>query len=98
MNDWLMFAIRTAIMFILSSALWYFWHIRKLNIRKNPGIIEEANKKRIADGNPPLIAEIMRRVLRKQIVLQSLFFGLFATVGLALGYLLVDWVFVRFLN
>ena len=95
MNDWLLFAIRTAIMFTLSSALWYIWHIRKLNIRKNPEIIEEANKKRIADGKRPLIATGILRVLRKQTILQSLFFGLFATFGLTLGYLLVDWGIAR---
>ena len=94
--DWLLFAIRTAIMFGLSSALWYVWHVRKLNLRRNPEIVEEANKKRIASGKPPLIAEEMRCLLRRQMALQSLFFGFFATIGLTLGYILVDWGIARF--
>ena len=94
--DWLLFALRAAIMFSLSSALWYVWHVRKLNLRRNPEIVEEANKKRIASGKPPLIAEEMRCLLRRQMALQSLFFGFFATIGLTLGYILVDWGIARF--
>ena len=94
--DWLFFAIRTATMFILSSALWYVWRVRKLNLRRNPEIVEEANKKRIASGKPPLIAEEMRCLLRRQMALQSLLFGFFATIGLTLGYILVDWAATRF--
>ena len=94
--DCLFFAIRTAIMFILSSALWYVWRVRKLNLRRNLEIVEKANKKRIASGKPPLIPEDMRCLLRRQMALQSLFFGFFATIGLTLGYILVDLAIARF--
>ena len=94
--DWLFFVIRGAIVFCVVTVLWYVWHIRKLNTRKNPEIIENANKERIASGKPPLVAEEMLCLLRRQVALQSLFFGFFTTIGLTLGYILVDWGIARF--
>lgn len=94
--DWLLNAIRSFIAFCLSSILWYVWHVGKTNARKNLELAEETNKKRIAEGKPALIAEEIRCLLRRKLALHSLLFGFLVTVGIAIGYVLVDWGIARF--
>ena len=96
MNDWLGLAIRIAIVFPLTAIAWYFWLTRKMDIRKNPEIVEETNKKRVADGKPPLTAGEIVKILKKEAMLHSLFFALCVTIGTTLGGVLVDWGMERF--
>ena len=83
-NDWLWLLIQLVFMFVFFSGFWYVWHIRKVNIRKYPEIVEETNKQRIKDGKPPLIAEEIGKLLRRGVMLQSLFCGSVFSVGFSL--------------
>jgi hypothetical protein len=67
-------------MFFVSVVLWYIFMAHKRNVRKNPEKAEEENKRRIAQGKPPLTVEDLRRVIAEENIIISVKFGLAAAV------------------
>ena len=86
MDDWLWRIVRLAIFLIVVGIGWYFYHARKVNLRKNPELAEEINKQRIAQNLRPLTVEDLRKMVRKKNIISSVIFSIIA----GCGYFLVE--------
>ena len=77
------------VIFIVFFAITFLFINKSVNPRKNPEIIEEANKRLIAEGKPAVTAEEFGKVHRKRRLLKSSVQG-FASAMVAT---LVSWFF-----
>jgi uncharacterized protein YneF (UPF0154 family) len=70
------------VIFILFSVIAFLFINKKVNIRKNPEIVDEANRRLIAKGKPAVTAEDFKIAHRKNRILRSILEG-FTAASLA---------------